>query len=210
MISNFKLLTSRFTPCNSVELNKISNLEKGITLVEVIVTIFIITIFSGIIISDFPKVKRQFALSSAAHKLAQDLRRVQDMGLSGVQPLGPGGEPLLIKGFGLYINVNPIDGNNKQYIIYGDKDGNQQYDPLVDYNLDLINMNAESKGVIIKGLYNILEDRVSINFSPPNPKTTISNLEPGLNRIKIILALEYDNAVTREIFVNTSGLIEIK
>ncbi|MEK7665014.1 MAG: hypothetical protein AAB361_02660 [Patescibacteria group bacterium] len=184
--------------------------ERGITLVEIIVTIFIITLFSGIIISDFPKIKKQFALSSATHKLAQDLRRAQDMGLSGTQPLDPDGNPLLIKGFGLYINLNPIDGNNKQYIIYGDKNGNQQYDPLVDYNLDLIDMDIESKGVIIKGLYNALEDRVSINFSPPNPKTSISNLDPGFSRIKIVLSLEYNSAVTREIYVNTSGLIETK
>jgi len=196
LISNFKF--------------QISNSKKGITIVEVIVTIFIITMFSGIIISDFPKVRKRFALSTAAHNLAQDLRRAQDMGLSGVQLVDVGGEELPVKGFGLYINLNSI-GGNKRYIIYGDSNGNEQYDYDIDYDLYLIDMNNETKGVIIEGLYNVLESRhVSINFSPPNPKTSISGLEEGMSRIKIILALESDTATTREVYVNTSGLIETK
>lgn len=181
--------------------------ERGITIVEVIVTIFIITMFSGIIISDFPKVRKRFALSTATHNLAQDLRRAQDMGLSGIQLVDVGGEALPVKGFGLYIN---LDGNNKEYIIYGDSNGNQQYDSGIDYDLYLINMNDEVKGVIIEGLYNVLGNHVSINFSPPNPETSISGLEPGMNRVKIVLALEFDSTITREVYVNTSGLIETK
>lgn len=188
---------------------KIKNSVRGITLVEVIVTIFIITLFSGMIISDFPMIKKRLSLSLAIHKLAQDIRKAQDLGLSGIQIVDIAGESLPVKGFGLYININPIDGNNKEYLIYGDKNGNQQYDSL-DYGLDLIDMDKESKGVVIKGIYNALENRVSINFSPPNPKTTIFNLESGLNRVKIVLALEDDNSVSREVYVYTSGLIEVK
>lgn len=184
--------------------------ERGITIVEVIVTIFIITMFSGIIMSDFPKVRKRFALSTATHNLAQDLRRAQDMSLSGIQLIDVEGEELPVKGFGLYINLNSIVGNNKEYIIYGDSNGNQQYDHDIDYNLYLIDMNDEVKGVIIEGLYNVLENHVSINFSPPNPKTSISGLEEGMSRIKIVLALESDNTITREVYVNTSGLIETK
>lgn len=190
--------------------NRVKNLERGITIVEIIVTIFIITLFSVIIISDFPKIRQQFSLSTAAHKLAQDLRRAQDMSLSGAQILDAGGNLLAIKGFGVYFNLNTIDGNNKEYIIYGDKDGDCLYDLDDDYIIDVIDMNIETKEIIIKGLYNVMEDNVSINFSPPNPTTSISNLEPGMNRIKIVLALEPNTTVTREVYVYTSGLIEVK
>jgi type II secretory pathway pseudopilin PulG len=193
-----------------VLLKKYLKNSPGITLVEVIVTVSVITIFSGIIISDFPKAKRQFALSAATHKLAQDLRRAQDMSLSGTQLTDYGEELLLARGFGVYINLNSASGDNKRYIIYGDKNNDQEYDPLIDYNLDIVNIDSELGGVIIKGIYNVSADSVSINFYPPNPKTSISSLEPGASRIKIVLGLESNSTVAREVYVYTSGLIETK
>ena len=59
--------------------------ERGITLIEVIVVMVIVTMFSMILIADFPKILRQFAISRASYKLSQDIRRTEDLGLSGVQ-----------------------------------------------------------------------------------------------------------------------------
>ncbi|MBI2053745.1 MAG: prepilin-type N-terminal cleavage/methylation domain-containing protein [Candidatus Staskawiczbacteria bacterium] len=184
--------------------------NNGITLVEIIVTIFIILMFSAIIMSDFPKIRRQFSLSAATHRLAQDLRRAQDMALSGTQLVDEAGQPILAKGFGIYINLSSLNGNNKQYILYGDKDGDEQYDSSADYTVDVIDMDKETKNIIIQGIYNTLLDSCSINFSPPNPKTSISNLQSGVNRVKIVLAEEVNSAITREVYVYTSGLIETK
>ena len=82
--------------------------EKGVTLVEIILVIFMITMFSGILVYNFPRVLKQFALSGASYKLAQDLRKVEDLGLSGVETIEGA------KGYGLYIN---IINNNAEYIL---------------------------------------------------------------------------------------------
>ena len=58
--------------------------ERGITLVEVVVVIFIVALFTIILISDFPKMLRQLALSRVSYNFAQDLRKAQDLGLSGI------------------------------------------------------------------------------------------------------------------------------
>ena len=97
--------------------------QKGITLVEIIVAVFIIVIFSVMLISNFPKIQDEFAISRAAYQLAQDLRKTQDLGLSGV-PLSDAsgnlivdinGAPMPVRGYGIYIL-----SNSQQYIIYAD------------------------------------------------------------------------------------------
>ena len=94
--------------------------EKGITLVEIIVVIFMIVMFSLIIIADFPTIQRRFALSRSAYKLAQDLRRAEDLGLSGVplNDVSAPPSPILLKGYGLYADVSSHSA--KEYIIYAD------------------------------------------------------------------------------------------
>ena len=99
---------------------KIKNSSAGITLVELVVVIFIIGLFSVILISDFPKIERQFALSRVTYKLAQDLRRAQDLGLSGVPTADINGDTIAVKGYGLYVNYG--DSNTK-YVIYADVPG---------------------------------------------------------------------------------------
>ena len=213
----FKMITSRFAPCNSAELNK--NSHKGVTLVEIIVVIFVITLFSAILISDFPKVQRQFALSRVTYKLAQDLRKTEDLGLSGVPLTDRNKQPMKTKGYGIYIDLQ----YPKQYIIYADVadingindfeyTGSAQ-DPLYcsqvdgtllsDCAIEVINIAAENPSLeIINNGY----ASVSINFNPPNPTTTIT--APGFSGSTIGIILS-NGSLTRTVQVNTSGLINV-
>jgi hypothetical protein len=170
------------------------------------VVVFIVALFSAILISDFPKIKRQFALSRATYKLTQDLRRVQDMGFSAQYTANA-------TGYGVYIDISGIE--NKKYIIYADIDdgngGDQQYTLGYDSILETIDLNDQEKGVIIKSIENTTSQQVSINFRPPNPNINISNLQPNVNSVKIILRLETDpTGTTRTVSVNSAGLIEIE
>lgn len=199
-ISNFKL--------------KISNSTRGITLVEVIVVILIISIFSMILISDFPKIKRQFALSRSVYKLAQDLRRAQDMALSGLQITDENGQAVPAKGYGIYINPS---SDNKGYILYADSNqpADFEFTPVSgaeagDYIVEKINLSDESPDVFIKEIRNIDGGWASINFSPPNPNITIANLLGDKSGIEIVFGLESDSSAERIISVNKRGLIEVK
>lgn len=70
MVSNFKF--------------KISNSQRGITLIEIIVVVFIISLFSSIAFLNLPKIQGSFALNSAAYELAQNIRTAENNALSGV------------------------------------------------------------------------------------------------------------------------------
>ena len=185
---------------------KNKNSAKGITLIEILVVMFIIAIFSSILVADFPKMKRQFALTRAVYKMSQDLRRAQDMGLSGLQVGG-----INAKGYGVYINLNGTSLGNKKYIIYADVDDDQQYTQGTDFVVEETNLDQIELGVIISAIDGTTDSQqVDINFKPPNPTITITSLSPGINQAQIIFALEFDPLKIRMVLVNTAGLIEIR
>lgn len=195
---------------------KKKKLEKGITIIEILIVVFIIALFSSILIADFPKIKRQFALTRAVHKMSQDLRRAQDMGFSGQQIEG-----IDVKGYGVYINLDNDRLGNKKYIIYADMDDNQQYTEIVevacgeqeesnkDCVIEIVNLGETEAGVTIDRIENTIDfQTVDINFRPPNPITTITGLLLHINRVQIIFTTK--DGKERIVLVNTSGLIEIK
>ena len=216
----------------------IKNQERGITLVELIVVIFIIAIFTTIAIADFPNIQRRYALSRAAYKLAQDFRKTEDFGLSGVAV----GNSSITEGYGIYFDLgNKVDDTipvNKQYTIYADTcpnpvgDAGPDYkyttgnstDPACisygnhDYTVETIDISKEDPGVYIKEIDDNFNtsgiNSASINFTPPSPKITITTTTtpPVSNQksISIVLGLDADNSVTRTISINMDGLIEVK
>lgn len=179
--------------------------EKGVTLVEILVVVFLIALFSSILVADFPKLKRQFALTRAVYKMSQDLRRAQDMGLSGQQI-----KDVEVKGYGVYINLTSL--GNKKYIIYADMDDDPKYVAGTDSIIETIDFSQAEAGVVINRIENTKDNNqwVDINFKPPNPTVTITDLLPGINRVQIIFAIESAPSKERIVSVNTSGLIEIK
>jgi hypothetical protein len=205
---------------------KLKILSKGITLIEIIIVIFLIVLFSTILISDFPKIQMQFALSRATHKLAQDLRRVQDLGLSGVQIKDSLGNPITVKGYGVY--VNPVQDGQK-YVIYADvTDSNGVVDhkfigqynnnfcsdktnPTADCVIEIIDISQENPNLYIKNqIISVSTYYTSINFSPPNPIINIDNINMDASEIGIVFGLTGDISAVRTVWVTTSGLINVQ
>ncbi len=197
--------------------------DAGFMMTEILIVISIVILFSAIIISNFPQIKLQFAISRVTYKFTQDLRSTQNLSLSSVQYKDSYGQQRPINGYGVYVDINSL--GDKKYIIYADcayhvtlspncpVNGNQQYDAL-DYVIDTIDFSLAEPGVVIKQLDNVFGNKASINFSPPNPDTTITSLDPSFNqyesRVDIVFALSSDLTKTRTVSVNTSGLIEVK
>src|SRR3989344_4741550 len=181
--------------------------EKGFTLIELLVVIAILTVLPLVVVSDFPRIRLQFALSRVAHTFAQDLRNTQDMALSSTDFTDQFGVPQPISGYGIFVDMAAQD---KQYIIYADAyPGNRQYDQL-DFVVKTINLATDEPGVVIKDVVNTENQQASINFIPPNPDIDITQLT-GLNRsVDVVFALETDAAVTKTVSINTAGLIELK
>jgi type II secretory pathway pseudopilin PulG len=199
--------------------NKFFNKENGITLIEIVVSISIIAMFSLIVLADFPKIKRQFALSRAVYKLSQNIRRIEDFGLSGVQLFDNAGNPVPAKGYGIYVDLN----SPKQYIIYADTCPETRdkkytpsdiYCPAGDYKIETIDVGKEESGVSIIEIddpYDNLKSSASINFVPPNPTINITEDTTGdESSVEFVMGMDVDTGQTRRVFVNTSGLIEVK
>jgi prepilin-type N-terminal cleavage/methylation domain-containing protein len=213
-------------------INKNKKFTKGSTLIEVIVSISIIAIFSIIVVSDFPTIKRQFAVSRASYALSQNIRRAEDFGFSGVQVTDGDGDIVNTNGYGFYIN--PAE-NDKEYIIYADTDGgedqkfsggescsNNQVLPGQDCIVEQTNLADSEQEVYIKGIYRLTSctledisfcpstDWVSINFMPPNPTIKITNDQEELeSKIGILLGAS-NTSTERVVFVNSTGLIYVK
>jgi prepilin-type N-terminal cleavage/methylation domain-containing protein len=204
--------------------------NKGITLVEIIVVIFIIALFSSIIIADFPTIQKHFALSRASYQLAQDLRKIQDLGLSGVQITDMEVNPVLVQGYGIFLYPEQSD---KQYVIYADIDDglpsdsqkysndlsyplcSQKISPKTDCVLNVVDVSQDDPDLYIKDINNICGvPFTSINFSPPDPDVAIDNLcsfypYPENTEVGIVLGLHSDNSAERTVCVSTSGLISV-
>lgn len=186
--------------------------ERGITLIEILVVIFIIALLLTILVSDFPKIQRQFALSRATYKFAQDLRKAQDMALSGEEIKKPDGTKISVKGYGVYIDNRA--GNAKKYIIYADLNGDAQYtSEAEDYIVNTVDLDKDARGVVIRRFELIDNNYVSMNFNPPNPAISISNLNAAADRAGITFGLESDpenSSNTRTVYIWKSGLIEAR
>lgn len=192
--------------------------DKGITLVEIVVVIFIIVMFSMIVVADFPKIQRQSALSRVTYKLAQDFRKTQDLGLSGVQINDKYGNLIKAQGYGIYINFNePIT----QYIIYADVDRSQTYnanqscdfperDPYIDCAIETIDISKENSRLYIEPVKHISGTLTSINFMPPGPTVNIQNITSGYSDIEIVLGITSDSSLKRIVLVNKAGLINVQ
>lgn len=198
--------------------------EKGITLVEIIIAIFIISLFSSFLLFSFSGVQEEFRLTRAAHKLAQDLRKAQDLGLSGAEILDESGNKIKIAGYGVYFDTSVYPAG---YLIYADSCPQKTDSSSPDYKYtgknevfdclngdtivgDVVDIGLEEPGVVIKGFNNILGNQsTSIDFVPPNPITIIENLYPDTNSAEIILGLEGSSKI-KIVSINKAGLIEIK
>jgi type II secretory pathway pseudopilin PulG len=214
---------------------KFINSQRGITIIEIAVVITIVVLFSSILIADFPRLQRQFALSRVSYKLTQDFRKTQDLGLSGIETLDSAGGNIIVKGYGIYVNLNDSE---IQYYVYADvptagqteyPNGNNKYDiysPVVYCNaqspiikdciVDAIDISKENKNLYIKKIVNSADDEIGtsagINFNPPNPTVTITlnGSATTEKEIGIVIGLTNDSSAERTVWVNVSGRIRIQ
>lgn len=206
-------------PCGSSKFQT-SN-SRGFTIVELIVVVSVIAIFSIIVISNFSSIKLQFSLSRVAYKFDQDVRKAQNLASSAIPYTDEEGVVQPVNGYGVYIDINGL--GNKKYIIYADKpDGttvvngityptsNQIYDAL-DYIVETVDFSVNEPGVIINKVNNVLLNRASINFNSSDLFTNIFKIQTAAtNSVDIVFALESDQSIIRTVTVNFSGASSIK
>jgi prepilin-type N-terminal cleavage/methylation domain-containing protein len=155
--------------------------QKGFTLIELITVVVIITTLFVIVLANYRSGQLKQAIVQAEKKLISDLRRAQNMAISGTSVNNQ------YYGYGIYMDIGS-GGNNKSYIIYGEKEqGSQSYNQGVDVIIETI---ALPEKTIIQEVSSA-NQKLGIFFEPPDPKTYIDS-SPQSNQATIILRGEND------------------
>ena len=182
---------------------------KGFTLIELLVIISIIFLMSITIFSNYGKNNEIFALERSSQKLAQNIRRGQEMAISGLVGSAT------TCGYGLFFNnvtESSAVANQYKYIIYEEKDADcnaaiRYWQEGTDAAKETIYLETGVK------ICDILSDGVtivsrSISFEPPNPLTYIGGISSE-HTAAIILCVENDTSITRTITINNAGLVQL-
>jgi type II secretory pathway pseudopilin PulG len=171
--------------------------ELSFTLVELLVSIFIIILIAGVVFANYRQSGQQFALQRSANKLAQDIRRAQAMAMGAKEYQGS-----VPPRYGVeFTTANP-----DYYILFADNNDNGTYQSNPDVEVEKIPLE---EGVRIVELFTSSpQTGLWITFKSPDPITDIR--DPGdprsLGGIRLIGA----NSQTKTISVNSAGLIEIE
>ncbi len=192
----------------AIRLIRVSSFKKrGFTLIELLVVIFIIGVLSAVTFPHYQSARKQLALQRVASKLAQDIRRVQEMAMAAEEledgvPLG---------GYGIYLKKLPDPHPQISYILFADRgsDPNHKYDSGGGAG-EYINEIFFGNGIEIK---NLDSNHLNIIFTPPDPTTSLRDGdgdELSLNYISIEISLQDDPTKTKTIIVNKAGLIYIE
>jgi|GEM_PF-1126406 len=181
--------------------------QKGFSLFESLITIGLMAIFLTMSFINFREGENRVSLQRAGTEVAQDIRRAQEMALSGATCPGCTNEP---NGYGIVFDLKT---SSSSYLIYADTvpvpQGNDFY--VGDYIIEEIEME---KGVIIKELLidSISVDKLCVNFHPPVPEVAIKEKQNDDDKTtgEIIISLASDPEQTKRITVGKGGFIDVQ
>ncbi len=186
--------------------------QRAFTLIEMLVVISIIIILTSIIVPIYQGSRNQLSLQRAVNKLAQDIRRTEEMAMAAKEITNPNNSNekfVPAGGYGVYFG--PLAELN-HYIIFADCNNNQDYDgpanqcgsPANKFREKIEEIELES-GIQIDSFSPILPPgKLDITFTPPDPTTRVNG---STSTATIILKVENS---TTAIKVLPTGLIFIE
>jgi type II secretory pathway pseudopilin PulG len=182
------------------------NNEKSFSLIELLVVIAIIFILTVLIFANYRSGQQQLTLDRATHRLAQDIRRMQEMAMSTKEEPGckKNGEYRPDYEFGYGIDFSSVPANPRAYTLFADCNGSGGFEAPgggqevdVDYPIGTVEI---SMGNISTNITNL-----SIVFTPPDPSVFIKPGDKNEAVITITIGVRQKN-----IKVNKVGLVDIE
>jgi prepilin-type N-terminal cleavage/methylation domain-containing protein len=168
-------------------------MKKGFTLAEILVVLAIIFILTSISSPFYRMAQRQYTIENAAQKLAQDIRRVEEMAMAArEQPRAPVN---FQRGYGIRLQTN-----SSSYILFADLNNNRNYDPGEEIEISSLGENVRITNLSPGSPLTII-------FLPPDPQAIIT---PSTSLAKITLSLLGSSTFQRSIVVNALGLIYVE
>ncbi len=181
---------------NDIQKNRLNH-HSGFTLVELLVVMFIVGLLASLVLANYRSGQKKYALEQATQKLVSDIRKAQNMAISGVEIPGQCSVADPCSGYGVSIRKS----SNNFYRIFGDKVDNSRYQPA-DALIEIINLPPD---IEIKATSPI-PSKTDIIFEPPAP-TTFINGNTGVGILGTITLEIVDTSLTKTVTVTTAGLI---
>lgn len=178
--------------------------KSGFTLIELIVSIGVISLVTGIFLANYSSANRRSDLTMTTQKMISDIHMAQNysLGLTNYGLKDSTNVPL--GGWGIHFDLT--NDGNQQYVIFADDDGDKLYSSSTEANL--------AKGASIITLpRNIIIDSIStgnktdITFLPPDPITTITGSLGTSTQADIVLKDQNTNT-KKTVRINFLGLAE--
>lgn len=173
----------------------LGGVKKGFTIPELLVVIAIISLFTAITLPNFRAGEQSLSLERSAYKLAQDVRRVEELAQRAQAFNCNTGS---ITGYGIVFDTSTPN----TYTIFANCNSNNIYDSSDD-DVDVIELE---KNITITDT-SPGGPQVSIIFTPPIP--AIKMHPSGSNEIQIILS-PTGSAISRSVTITNKGIIGIE
>ena len=173
--------------------------QKGFTLIELLTSIAVVIILTGIVFANYRSGERQYALQRSAHKLAQDIRRIQEMATS-TREFNCGGS-LIIPPGGYGVFFPSLSSAKNYYILFADCNGDFDYDSPGE----MVGKQDLEKGITLSAYMPSVNQEAWVVFTPPDPTTAFNKL----NNTTLTINLTSGNPPNKAVFMNIAGLIEV-
>ena len=168
-------------------------MKSGFTLIELLLVIAIIFILTTVAIMNYSTAKKSFLLERSANKLAQEIRKTEQMAMS-AEEIGPTGEEFYPEGgYGIYFK------KPSTIIVFADCNNNKHYEAGAEY---IRNITLETD-VEISDISPT--SPLNITFKAPVPVVSIPS---NADEAEIVLSLTGTGAKT--VKINKAGLIEVE
>lgn len=179
--------------------------QKGYTLIEMMVVIFIISILMGTTLYNYSRQSNNEVLLFEAQKLAQFLRRAQNLALSPQSNDAP-----LANGFGVRVSKS-----TNSIFLFSDKGAlpNYIYDPAEKIEELVLDPRISVGFIQAPAVAGQSQSVINILYIPPDPVLKIytePSMDTGANNAEITLVLKSDITKERKIRLNLVGLVEVQ
>ena len=178
--------------------------KSGFTVIELIVSVGIITLVTALFLANYSSANRRTDLTMTAQKLVSDVRLAQSYALGLAKYGNTSSINVPLGGWGVHFDLQGLGAD--RYLIFADNDGDHSYDS---------DESNESYGAITSYLpKTITIDSISLGgkmdviFLPPDPVTYIKNDISSSTSAIVVLKDAKTNSV-KTVRMNFLGLVEV-
>jgi prepilin-type N-terminal cleavage/methylation domain-containing protein len=171
--------------------------NKGFTLLELVVSIAIIAMITGLFMANFHSSSARSLLIVTAQKLASDIKVAESQAL-GSQIFGSALPP---GGWGIHLDLTA----NTKFIIFADNDGDGAYTQSEKYKETILPGKIYINGMAQSG-GGAVNNPIDIMFIPPDPTIQIKSGATSYNDVVVTLS---DSNSTKKVLVNFFGLADV-